>query len=213
LGEEPGSGEKPEEPKPEEEKFQIKATLDCGTELILNAGEQPSKVCAIRISGFRRNTADRVYVEYPQQIDGWGNLPGKTSVWPATSSEDPNNMTGAGDYTKEYIWSEFYSASRVAKSGVFPIDIVVRQDKAGEARLQLILKVVAKDKPRTATTALYNMAQPAKSANQPEGAYEKKFTLTGIKGGPFNIHADVGANFEKVQCEKQPASGGMSPHH
>ena len=48
----------------------LKASLECGGTLELVPGET-SKSCNILISGWRSNTSDPIYIDFPQQQDNW----------------------------------------------------------------------------------------------------------------------------------------------
>lgn len=110
--------------------------------LVLEPGE--TKNCSIYIRGYRKNTADRVEVIYPERIDGWGTVPGQVQVFPSDTSMDPWSMAGAGDYTSEYACGQGYRARETAPPGLVPVKIVVRQKGAGQVNLILMVKILKK---------------------------------------------------------------------
>lgn len=118
------------------------------SEITLAPGE--NKSCNVFISGYRGNTADPVEIIYPQ-VDSWGTLPGQVQVFPANEAMLPQNMRGAGDFTRQYAAGRGYRAKETAQPGISPVKIIVRQKDAGQVELTLFVKVVKRGENTTGT--------------------------------------------------------------
>jgi len=126
----------PAGPDPQDEQV-IRAWLD-RTEITLFAGET-GEIVDIHIEGFRTSTLDRVEVLFPQKTDNWASLPGRIIVDGGDGSYDPANMG-----RPVHIDGYFFSARHTALAAELEIDIIVRQNGAGEERLKLAVTVVPK---------------------------------------------------------------------
>ncbi len=119
----------------------------------------PSQTCTVWISGWRRNTADRVEVVLPEARDGYGNHANGIQVFGAVRpgepgmGVDPGNMSGFrapdGSYGTSYPWNlQVFGCpgqqgagvncfSYRATPGPFSVPIVIRQRGAADRTLFL----------------------------------------------------------------------------
>lgn len=137
-------------------------------EIVIAPGE--TKNSNISISGFRSDSAEPVEIVFPQIADGWGSLPGQIQVFPGNERLLPQNMRGAGDYTKTYIAGKGYRARETAPPGVTPVKIMVRQKGAGEVVLTLLVRVVKKGEFSTNNSATANNSGNANKSSSTSNA-------------------------------------------
>ena len=164
----------------EEEARMLSAAVDCdAAEIVISA--MPSVPCHIYVSGWKRNTADTVFVDTPDVIDGWGNHANglqtitasgegdvyewaePTRVWPFSLFACPSQDNAGGNC---------YGSS--ATPGPGSVRFIVRQgDQAVEVVLSIL--IVARDGGNGGTVSagdmrLGNLARVGEFLNTESGA-------------------------------------------
>lgn len=167
----------------------IQAFID-PADLTVFAGET-SKIVNVHISGYRRNTLDRVEVIFPQKTDNWASLPGQIVVGGGNGSYDPSNMG-----MPEHVDGYFFSARTTAPGGTFTIWIVVQQKGAGSVRIPLTVHVFGRPRPLGSVPAVSNPPPaPTASPTPPvvdHGGYFKPPPLGAISSFNGTWKTDMG---------------------
>lgn len=104
----------------------LRAELDCGAGLEIEAGARPSRVCGVVVRGWKDNDE---HVQLAVSHSGGPDL----DVWPMEDAAWPPNMSNPGvadiDLKKRYIFSLNFSAPGTATPGLVPVEIRVTQGR------------------------------------------------------------------------------------
>jgi hypothetical protein len=158
-GSNPDPNDRGANPKPDssDDQSQLTATLMCNQPLELVPGREPSEICEICISGWRKNTSVPVEVLFPQQDDWWGSHAKGIVVFSGGNDNDKvispaavpvydmggRSCSGVDSKWGTYPWSFFIRARSTAPGGASTIPITVRQNPQ-QVDLNLIVKVTGR---------------------------------------------------------------------